>query len=72
MVPAPTPKFALGLTPTDVEEFRSILREECGEDLSLPDTWARATQVLSLFHYFLSYMAAKRPEDTTLELRPDP
>ena len=70
--PTPDPQFALGLTPQDVEEFRTILREECGEELSLPDTWARATQVLSLFHFFLSYLAAKQPQDTTLELRPDP
>jgi hypothetical protein len=49
----PNQQFALGLTPADVEEFRVILREECGEDLSLPHAWARATQVLSLFAYSL-------------------
>jgi hypothetical protein len=69
---APDPEFALGLTPADVEEFRTILREECGEELSLPDAWARATQVLSLCHYVLKYVAAKQPQDTKLELRPDP
>ncbi len=66
------PEFALGLTPADVDEFRTIIREECGEELSVPDAWARATQVLSLFHYFLRYVAAKQPQDAKLELRPNP
>jgi len=70
--PEPHQSFTLGLTEADVEEFRTILREECGENLNLPDAWARATQVLSLFHYFLNYVAATQPESRTLELPPDP
>lgn len=70
--PTPDREFGLGLTQEDVEEFRTILREECGEELSLADAWARATQVLSLFHYFLTFLTAKQPGVTTLELRPDP
>ena len=50
---ASDPSFALGLTPADVEEFRTILREDCVEDLSLPQAWRRAAQVLALFHYLL-------------------
>ena len=62
-------RFALGLTPADVEEFQAILREECGEALDLPEAWARATQVLSLFHYFLRHLAESG--QSGLELPPD-
>jgi hypothetical protein len=48
-----SPRFVLGLTETDVEEFRVILREECGEDLDMAAAWRRATELLSLFHSFL-------------------
>lgn len=63
-------RFALGLTQADVEEFQAILREECGEALDLPAAWARATQTLSLFHYFLRRLADS--DQPGLELTPDP
>ena len=44
--PAP-PRFALGLAQTDVEEFRTVLREEYGVELALEDAWARAIETLA-------------------------
>lgn len=48
LAPPSNQHFAFGLTPSDVEEFRVILRTECGEDLSLADAWTRAIEVLAL------------------------
>lgn len=66
----PSQGFAFGLTEPDVEEFRSILKEESGESLDSAQAWARATEVLSLFHHVLN-----RPVDSAqggLELPPRP
>lgn len=52
-------RFAFGLSPTDVEEFREILRSECGEELSLSDAWSRAIEVLALCRMLLGPL----PED---------
>lgn len=46
-------RFAFGLSPTDVEEFRDILQSECGETLSLEETWSRAIEVLALCRMLL-------------------
>lgn len=51
--------FAFGLTPSDIEGFREILRTECGEEISMADAWTRATEVLSLFRMMLGPI----PED---------
>lgn len=60
-LPSPPPsRFALGLTHADVEEFQTILREECGEAVELPEAWARATSVLALFEYLLGYASGHR------------
>lgn len=50
--------FAPALMEADVEEFRTILREESGEDLDLAQAWTRATEVLALFRYLLLPPAA--------------
>jgi hypothetical protein len=52
-------RFAFGLSVTDVEEFREILRSECGEELSLSDAWSRAIEVLALCRMLLGPL----PED---------
>jgi hypothetical protein len=52
--------FALGLTLSDVEEFRAILRDECGEVLNPAEAWTRAILVLSLFKFFLNHLAEQR------------
>jgi hypothetical protein len=46
-------RFAFALTPADVEEFREILRTECGEELSLTEAWSRAIEVLALSRMLL-------------------
>ena len=62
-----TDSLGLALAPSDVEEFRLILRDDCGENLSFEDAWTRATQVLALFQFFLEW-TAKGPERRTVEL----
>jgi hypothetical protein len=65
----PPSQFAFGLTDAKVEELRTILREECGEDLSLEQAWARAIQLVALFRALLG----PPPEDgegTRFELPP--
>lgn len=55
----PEASFAFGLTLSDVEEFREILRTECGEELPLAESWSRATEILGLFRMMLGPI----PED---------
>jgi hypothetical protein len=52
-------RFALGLTPADVDEFRELIHRECGESLSHEEAWNRATEVLALFRMLLGPL----PED---------
>ena len=42
--------FAYGLTQAAVDDFRDIMRREYCEDLSPEASWARAIEVLALFH----------------------
>jgi len=58
--------FDFTLGQPDIEDFRAILLEECGEDLSLAEAWTRAMQVLALFRFFLEW-EQKRPQKRTLE-----
>ncbi len=46
-------RFAFGLTTDDVERFRTILREECGEEVSLEEAWSRAAGLLALTQLLL-------------------
>jgi hypothetical protein len=52
-LPPNNERFAFGLTPADVEEFRDILRFECGETLSLEEAWSRAIEMLALCRMLL-------------------
>ena len=48
-----TPRFGAGLTEAEVRRFQTILQEDCGVTLSLPDAWGRAIEVLSLVELLL-------------------
>ena len=52
-------KAAGTLTELDVEEFRRLMREECGVELSLVEAWDRATRLVAMFRAFLGPI----PED---------
>jgi hypothetical protein len=58
------PRYSFGLTPTEVEEFRVILRTECGEELSLADAWTRAIEVLAVCRMLLGPI----PDDASRSL----
>jgi len=47
------------LTEADVEEFRRLMREECGVELSLVEAWTRATRLVAMFRALLGPI----PED---------
>jgi hypothetical protein len=46
-------RFGAGLTEVVVRRFQSILREQCGNDLPLPEAWSRAIELLSLVELLL-------------------
>lgn len=46
-------RFGAGLTETEVRRLQAILREDCGADLSLPQAWSRAIELLSLVEMLL-------------------
>ena len=62
LAPQADGRFAFGLAPTDVEEFRAILQTECGETLSLEEAWSRAIEVLALCRMLLGPL----PDDPTI------
>jgi len=62
-------RFAFGLTDASVEELRSILREECGEELSFEQAWARAIQLVALFRALVG-IAPTKGADAEFELPP--
>jgi hypothetical protein len=53
-------RFAYGLTDRKVEELRAILREACGEDLTLEQAWTRAIQLVALFRALLGSLPEER------------
>jgi hypothetical protein len=53
LAPPPNGHFSFGLTSADVEEFRDILRSECGETLGLEEAWSRAIEMLALCRMLL-------------------
>jgi len=57
-----TGRFAFGLAPSDVEEFRALLQEEGGETISLDDAWSRAIEVLALCRMLLGPL----PDDPSI------
>lgn len=46
-------RFGAGLTEAEVRRFQTILREDCGADLALPEAWSRAIELLSLVEMLL-------------------
>ena len=52
-------KTAGTLTEADVEEFRRLMREDCGVELSLVEAWTRATRLVAMFRALLGPI----PED---------
>lgn len=50
----PLQRFGAGLTEAEVRRFQAILKEDCGADLSLPEAWSRAIELLSLVEMLLS------------------
>ena len=64
--------FAFGLTSEDVEELRTILREECGEEATLEEAWSRAAGLLALTQLLLKHSDLGTPEINVgqLEHRP--
>ena len=52
-------RYGFGLTSTEVERFRDIMRRECGVDLTPEAAWARAIELLALFRMMLGPI----PED---------
>ena len=69
MAAHPNHHYAFGLTDASVEELRSILREECGEELSLEQAWTRAVQLVALFRALIGITPGKGT-DAEFELPP--
>jgi hypothetical protein len=46
-------RFGAGLTEAEVRRFQTILQEDCGVSLELPEAWGRAIEVLSLVEMLL-------------------
>lgn len=65
-------RYAFGLTTTDVVELQTILREDCGEDLPLEETWSRAAGLLALTQTLLDLdeLSSGTKGAAELELRP--
>jgi len=47
-------RFGAGLPEAEVLRFQSILREQCGIDLPMPEAWGRAIELLSLVEMLLN------------------
>lgn len=54
-------RFGAGLTQADVVAFQTILREECQVELTVPEAWTRAIELLSLVELLLEEHGS-RPE----------
>jgi hypothetical protein len=64
-------RFGAGLTEVEVRRFQTILREQCGVDLPLPEAWSRAIELLSLVEMLLRWrgvLAQKRGESAEFAL----
>jgi hypothetical protein len=64
-------RFGAGLTETEVRRFQTILREQCGVDVGLPEVWSRANQLLSLVEVLLKskgVLASESVESTGFAL----
>jgi hypothetical protein len=54
-------RFAAGLTEAEVVRFQTILREQCGASVDLPEAWSRALELLSLVEMLLEARSAVQP-----------
>ena len=50
-----TARFGAGLTEAEVHQFQAILLVDCDAELSLPDAWSRAIELLSLVEMLLQW-----------------
>jgi len=53
--PSTQGRFAFGLTTANVEELRTILCEDCGEEVSVEEAWSRAAGLLALTQLLLEH-----------------
>jgi hypothetical protein len=60
---ARTQRFALGLTESEVERLRDILRRTRGLELSREEAWAKAVQLLSLGLTVLQATSSRKPQE---------
>jgi len=68
----PTQPFGAALTEAQVRRFQTILREQYGSDLQLPEAWSRAIELLSLLEMLLKWCdvpGQPRDESTEVALR---
>ena len=56
-------KASTPLTPVDIEEFRTLIKQECGVQMSTEEAWKRVSELLELYRMLLSPI----PEDPEAE-----
>lgn len=63
--------FGAGLNEIEVRRLQTILREQCQVDLSLPEAWSRAIELLSLAEMLLqSHRALEHPDESSTGFAP--
>lgn len=55
-------RFGAGLTEAEVRRFQAILLAHSGVDLTLPEAWRRAIEVLSLVEMLLQLRGVLAPD----------
>ena len=65
-------RFAFGLSVEDVEQLRTILQEDCGEEVTLEEAWSRAAGLLSLTQLLLDHPDPGPPESNAARLEHRP
>jgi len=64
----PAQRFGAGLTEAEVRRFQTILREQCGIELPLPEAWSRAIELLSLVEVLLQWRdVPEQPREASTE-----
>lgn len=51
--PTPEGRFGAGLNEAEVRRFQALLREQCGTELPLSETWSRAIEMIALVESLL-------------------
>jgi len=57
----PPGRFGAGLTEVEVRRFQTILRDEFGPDLKVPEAWGRAIELMSLVEMLLATSGPRGP-----------